>query len=262
MTTLLADYDRERQAFEALLTPDCRKRILLFCGASGCGKTTLLSACLEQVPAAIPCIPIQLRGSAVSVAEVFYRSGHRLSWERLSRFTAQVATLQGVPQVQIDHNWLLGINNRISVALHAEEPTDREHRRAALTEAWFQDLQAFDHPVLMALDTYEQATAAVTAWIDGPFLSRVAQVSQLRVLLAGQEVPEAHNIEWGHCCTAHHLCGVPEAEHWWPIVEAMNRRVNVPDPRSWLAGVCHALGGRPKEIMQVIQDLPRRGREA
>ena len=69
MTTLLADYDRELQAFQALLAPDCRERILFFHGESGCGKTTLLSACLEQVPQTIPCDPIPLRGSAVGVAE-------------------------------------------------------------------------------------------------------------------------------------------------------------------------------------------------
>lgn len=258
MTTLLADYDREREAFDALLAHDCGERILLFHGESGCGKTTLLNTCLECVPETVPYIPIQLRGSAVGVAEIFYRTGSRLNWERLPHFTGRVAALEGVPQVQVDGNWLRGINNSINVALHAENPTDQRQRRVALTDAWFQDLQAFDHPVLVALDTYEQAPADVADWIDGPFLARVAQIGSLRVLLAGQKVPALPNIEWGHCCVDHELLGVPEAEHWWPIVEAMNRQVNVPDPKSWLAGVCHALQGRPNDIMQVIENLPRR----
>jgi len=258
MTTLLADYDRERQAFQALLAPDCRERILLFHGESGCGKTHLLTACLEQVPQTIPCAPIELRASAVGVAEIFYRSGSCLNWERLPHFTGRVAAMQGVPKVQIDNNLMQGDSNSIRVALQAGSPADQEHRRAALTDAWFQDLCAFDHPVLIVLDTYEQATDAVTAWIDGPFLSRVAQACPLRVLLAGQRVPDGNNIEWGHCCTAHHLYGVPDAVHWLPIVEALHRHIPFDDPLTWLAGMCHGLKGRPKEIMQVIEELPRR----
>jgi hypothetical protein len=156
-----------------------------------------------------------------------------------------------------------GDSNSIRVALQAESPADQEHRRAALTDAWFQDLRAFDHPVLMVLDTYEQATDAVTGWIDGPFLSRVAQARPLRVLLAGQKVPDINNIEWGHCCASHELLGVPDAEYWWPIVEAMNRRIDdVDDPKSWLVGVCHSFRGRPKEIMQIIEGLPHREGQA
>jgi hypothetical protein len=69
-------------------------------------------------------------------------------------------------------------------------------------------------------------------------------------------VPNPHNIEWGHCCTHHELYGVPEAAHWLPVVEALGRTIPVDNPRDWLAGVCHALGGAPDAIMQVIQGLP------
>ncbi len=259
MTTLLADYERERQAFDALLSPDCRERILLFCGESGGGKTPLLAACLERMPTTIPCIPIQLRGSAVGVAEIFYRAGRRLDWKRLPHFTGRVAALEGVPQVQVDGNWLRGINNSINVALRAENPADQKQRRAALTDAWFQDLSAFDHPVLVALDTYEQAPADVADWIGGPFLARVEHTPSLRVLLAGQTVPALPNIEWGHCCVDHELLGVPEAKYWLPVVEAMQRYIPSTD---WLAGVCYALDGNPAKIIQAIESLPRRRGES
>lgn len=258
MSTLLADYEKEQRAFEALLEPGCRERILLFQGQSGSGKTTLLNACLEKVPATVPCIPIQFRGSAVGVVEIFYRAGRLLDWERLPNFTRQVAALEGAPHVQIDRNWLAGINNRINVTLHAETRADREQRRAALTDAWFQDLQTFDAPLLVALDTYEQATTEVADWIGGPFLARVAESPPVRVLLAGQEIPDVNNIEWGRCCTLCELYGVPEAEYWLPVAQAMRCHIPFSEPLTWLAGVCHALKGDPKEIMQVIQALPRR----
>jgi len=263
-TPIIADYNQQRAAFEALLQPNPSQRILFFRGQGGSGKTTLLNACLQiaRERDVMPCIPIQLRGTAVSVAEIFHRVVDCLDWERLPRFMDQVDTLQGPLRVQIDHNRQIGIGNRIDVALHAETPADRQGRRAALTQAWFDDLRALDSPLLVALDTYEAATTEVQEWISGPFLARAAQAHRLRILLAGREVPDLTNIEWGHCCTNHELLGVPESKHWWPVVEAMKRQIDVPDPKSWLAGVCHAFQGRPKEIMQIIQDLPIQGQGA
>jgi len=258
MALPLADYEREQQAFDALLQPECRERILLFRGESGSGKTTLLNFCREQVPPSIPHVEIQLRGSAVSVAEIFFRAGRVLRWDHLPNFTEQVAALEGTPKTQIDRNWLIGINNRISVVMRVENPADREHRRAALTDAWFDDTAALPGPMLMLFDTYEQATTEVQDWISGPFLARAAQVLPVRVVVAGQTVPDKNNIEWGHCCTAHDLYGVAEARHWMPIVQATQRHIPFDQPLTWLAGVCHALKGNPKSIMQVIEGLPVR----
>jgi hypothetical protein len=256
MTTLLADYEKERQAFEALLQFGCNKHVLLFEGQTGSGKTTLLEYCLEHIPESMPHVSIQLRGNAVGMAEVFSRSGKALNWEYLPNFTAQVADLQNIPKVQIDRNWLAGIRNQINVVLNVQDLTDREQRRTALTEAWFSDLDAFDQPVLLMFDTYEQATTEVKDWISGPLLARTAYAGQVRVLVAGREVPNKHNIEWGHCCVHHPLYGVREARHWLPVVQAMRRHIPLDDPLTWLAGVCYALKGNPAEIMKIIEGLP------
>lgn len=258
MSTLLADYEAEQRAFEALFEPNCRERILLLHGESGSGKTTLLAHCLNRIPPSIPHIPIEMKETSVGVAEIFSRAGERLGWEHLSRFTDRVTALSGAPTVQIDQNRLMGINNRITVALHAESPVDREERRVTLTDAWFDDLRVFRGPVLLVLDVFEQAATEAREWISGPLLARAARVEQLRVVVAGQRVPEPKNIEWGHCCALHSLHGVPEAKHWLPIVEAMNRYIDAPDPLSWLAGICFLLKGRPSDVMQVIEGLPQR----
>jgi hypothetical protein len=256
MSALMADYNAERQAFEVLLQPKCRKRILLFRGKSGSGKTTLLTYCKSKVPHDIAHVPIQLRGSTVGVAEIFSRVGRPLDWQYLPKFTRQVATLEGTPNVQVDRNWLAGINNRISVAMNVKNISDREYRRVALTDAWFDDLANFPNPVVFLFDTYDKASTEVQEWLSGPFLVRAAYVPTVRVVVAGQDVPDHSNIEWGHCCIVHNLYGVQEAQHWLPIVRKMNRYIPVDDPLSWLAGVCHVLKGSPLDIMQVIKDLP------
>ncbi len=166
--------------------------------------------------------------------------------------------MQQATSVNIDRNWLLGINNHISVALHADNPQDRSYRRAALTEAWFEDVQQLAEPFLVVFDTYEAATAEIQEWLSGPFLARVATADPLRVVIAGQTVPDKLNIEWSQCCHEHRLYGVPEARHWLPVIEAMGRYIPDEPPLIWLAGVCHALQGKPAEIIKIIEGLPRR----
>lgn len=258
MTNTLADYENERRAVEALLQESCPQRILLLQGESGSGKTSLLTHCQQRLPPTLTHVPIQLRGSTVDVAEIFYRAGRAVRWERLQQFTGQVAQLQQSASVKIDRNWLLGINNHISVALQADNPLDRTYRRAALTEAWFADAAALPEPLLMVFDTYEDAAAEIQQWLDGPFLARVATVGQIRVVIAGQSVPDRHNIEWGNCCRQHRLYGVPEAKHWLPVIEALELYIPHDPPLIWLAGVCHALQGKPGEIIKIIKTLPRR----
>lgn len=250
----IADYIEPRAAFTALLNAECPAHILLFSGASGSGKTTLLNACLAEAAARhFPTIPIQLRGSVTPIPEIFSRLGDRQGWETMPTF---IATLRAIPKVEIDANRLIGINNQINVALNAP-PEDRDQRRAALTDAWFADLRAQQHPYLIAIDTYEAAIPEVQNWLAGPFLARSAVTPALRVLIAGQTVPDPQNIEWGFCCAHHPLYGVPEAQHWLPVITAMGRYIPVEHPEAWLAGVCHAFNGAPKDIMQIIERLPR-----
>jgi len=141
MSAYIADYTPQREAIRALWQQDCAKRILLLRGDSGSGKTHLVNACREDMPGSVRYIPGQLRGAAVSVAEIFSRAGSTLGWGRLKNLTRQVAEMAEGPRVKIDRNWLVGIKNHIQVALQAESISDRHERRAQLTDAWFEDLR-------------------------------------------------------------------------------------------------------------------------
>lgn len=258
MTTLMADYEEHRALFRALLTDDCDRRILLFRGVSGVGKSALLRACVaeaRQRAKQIHCVPIQLKDSAISVAEVFYRLGDEMGWEHFPRFLEQVAAFQQTPSVKIEKNVMLGQAQTISVALHAEHQADRSHRQAALTDACFQDLRALPKPLLLVLDTYEIATSDVQQWLSGPFLVRAAKTIQVRVLIAGQSTPNLleHDFEWGYCCQAQEMHGVHEAEHWLPIVHHFYPHVPHEMAMFLLRTVCRANQGRPEAIMKVIQ---------
>jgi hypothetical protein len=252
----IADYAEPRGALDALIGDPCDHRILLLRGEPGSGKTTLLMYLRERIPKAAANVAIQLRGSTVGVAEIFSRMGQAIEWDRLPRFTEKVAELEGKPDVKVDKNWLAGIANRINVTLHVERQLDREERRTALTDAWFEDVRALKHPFVVLFDTYDAATSEVRNWIEGPFLARAAATEPMRAVIAGQNVPDRNNIEWGLCCQVHDLLGVINAQHWMPVIKDMRRRIDMPDPESWLAGVCVGAKGRPGEIMKIIETLP------
>jgi hypothetical protein len=254
MSILLADYHEETDSFLELLESECERRILIFHGESGTGKTTLFRACQSRIPDHVHHLPIQLRGHAVGVDEIFSRAGGLVGWESWPGFTERVVDM--TPHIEIEDNFLRGINNRISVALHAESPVDRKQRRVDLTEAWFSDTRDLDQPLLMMLDTYEEATEDVADWISGPFLARSVDCENLRVVIAGQEVPDEHNIEWGNCCNRYELYGVREAKYWLPVIEALGLEIPAENPLDYMAGICHAFDGRPDEIMKCIGGFP------
>lgn len=259
MSTLLANYLDHRLAFDNLLNGRPHGRILLIEGESGIGKTTLLAHCLRSIPEGLLAVKIELRGSVVTVAEIFSRIGRAVGWERLPTFTEHVAKFQQAPHVRIDGNWLAGINNHIDVALQTREATDREQRRAALTDAVFADLDQLEREVLLVFDTYEQATEQMKAWMSGPLLSRVAETPPVRVVIAGQRVPDANNIEWGDCSRMRKLRGVPDVEHWLPLVESMKWQIDAEDARSYLKAMCEIFKGKPDDIMKFLTTLPRDG---
>lgn len=258
MESILANCVSEREAFSSLLQVNCGKRIVIFQGDSGTGKTSLLNACLENTN--IPHVHLNCKGSAVNVPEIFSRTGSKLSWDWFGNFRARVAELSKTAQVTVDGNRLMGINNNINIALTAETPVDRAERRVALTDAWFEDIHSINNVVLISIDTFEQATPETSEWISGPFLSRTAYTENLRVLIAGQKVPDhrEHAEEWGDCCSTFQLTGIKEARFWIPVIESLGYVVPSKNPLDYMAGVCDVLCGRPSDIMKWIEGFPRR----
>jgi AAA ATPase domain len=259
VTTPIADYEGPRRAFDALLQPTCDRRILLLCGPSGTGKTRLLEHCLARKPPGVPLVPIDLRGSTTGVAEIFSRFCFALTWSLLTQFTARVAALEGgaATRIVVDRNWQLGFNNRISVVLHTGDEASRGQRSTELTDALFEDLARMTGPLLILFDTFEHAPSDVKDWLRGPFLARAAQTTTIRVVIAGQQIPDSKNIEWGHCCDLHNLRGVRDARHWLPVVRQMQRRIPTPPEETYMAAICDVLQGNPLAIMNWIEALER-----
>lgn len=251
---VFANYEPERTLFNQLITPHNPHHILLFYGESGSGKSALVRSCVSAVPAHIPFASLALKQGQHTLPDILHALGRKAGWPHLPTFTRRIATLQGQPTAATDLNWQADLPTHLETILRIESITDRRARAASLTQAWFADAQHFTSPFLLFLDVYEQANSDIQEWFPHTFLPLVAETPTVRVVAAGQQVPDANNISWGHCCHHRHLRGVPEAEAWLPVVQAMGRQLPSFD---YLSGACAMAKGSPREILQFIEMLPR-----
>ncbi len=248
----VANYEQARAALSALLRDDCVGRIVLLRGASGFGKTAVLRAFQSGLLATSPRIVAASLRSVSHVGEFFSQAHDALGAPSLTNFAARVAELGSPLKAVVSRNVLIGWNHQINVIAERNE----ERELTALTDAWFADLEALG-ACLFIFDDFHMVRSEVCAWLTGPFLGRVAKRPTMRVVIAGQTVPDHNNIAWGGACDrVHDLNGVEVAEHWMYVVRTLGRRIDAPDPHSALVGICKFAKGRPDVIMQFIEGLP------
>lgn len=255
----IANYKKERADFEQLLNEKSYRRVLLLRGDSGSGKSTLLKCCNTNVTKNVFKLFIDLKRGTVNVADIFSQSAFTLGKEHLPNFHQQLRRLNSTPNAQINRNEINGSGNLLCLTLNTGTSTEREERQIHLTDAWIRDLACLDKIILVCLDTYEKSTTEVKDWIHR-VLVRLPHALPLRIVIAGQEVPDSDTGEdWVGCCSEHHLCGVREANSWLPVVEAMGRTfphyINV--PLDYLAGICDLCNGLPSLIIEFISKLPK-----
>jgi hypothetical protein len=256
---MLANYKDELAAFQRLLESQCCRRIVMYRGKeSGIGKTELMTVCRELVPDGMCHVAMDLRGTTTTVTEILSRTVVRLGGlAKLQNFAARLTMLSRVPALNLADNTLKGTQNQIEVVVQNAAPVDRLDRYEQLTDAWFADLAVANRPLLLMLDTFEQANQEVQDWIGGPLLGRAADTPALRLALAGQQLPEPR-LDWKHCCEVFELYGVREAVEWLPVVDNLGYRIPVEPTLTFLAGICHARNGNPGEIMKIIKGFPRK----
>lgn len=245
----IANYAVERQQFTQLLDDNGRLRILMLQGESGTGKTCLLENCLANVPPQMHALSVQLRGKDTSVAEIFNRLGRRIGWQKLPKLSTQLSTFAGDDAI----NWQSNVSKQLRTALQLPDLNRRRQNIIDVTDALFTDVQNLATPTLLAIDTYEQATTELDNWFNAQFLPWIADTDRVRVLVAGQKVPQISS-DFRHCASRYELKGIADAEAWLPIAQALGHEIPSID---FLAGVCAAFQGNPSNILKFIRLQPR-----
>jgi hypothetical protein len=253
----LANYIHERAAFERLWEQDCPEPILLLCGKSGCGKTSLLRNCCEKTPEHVCTVSIDCQEDGINAAEVFSLIDCYLDGVGLSEFHRQLAGLAAAQQVKVEGNQIEGNENNIIALLNCGGEEERKERLVRLTDALLRDINQLDRPLLLVFDTYEKAGADLRAWLRSVIRRLPRICSRLRIVVAGQEVLSTKTCEpWGRCCKEYELTGIPDPEDWLPVVEHLRKQVPADHPLDCLRGICLAMRGNPAGIITLIKAFP------
>src|SRR5262249_45639915 len=242
-----------REAFAQLLTADPAARILLLHGPEPeAGKTRLLEHCFARLPSDVENVLIDMKHVLHPADELFSLLRLQLAGALPKLMAAWQA--QASPLVPVTGNRLIGMNNTLEVTI----TIDPQDARATLTEEFFADVGAFPRPLLIAIDSYERASAAAKDWVAGPFLTRVAHFNMVRVIIAGREVPQPSGRGSAYCGPVQTLEPVTQPGEWKLLIEEMGRQVGTADPDGTLVEICRALGKNTSLLMRWIeQQLPR-----
>jgi hypothetical protein len=173
---------KEWPAIIEMLSGRSQKRILLYEGSSGIGKSVLVrQAIVYAKKLNIPVVHLDFKGGGLDISGV------------LGQFELDLG--QQLPSF-------------------SKEGANKTHLLR-------KDLRALKQPTLVVFDTYEDATQnrTVLDWLNFQFLPEVETALGLRVIVAGQKVPDFGREIWADFALHLPLSPIKEIEHWQPWIE-------------------------------------------
>ena len=251
----LVNRNAEKALLDDLLQPAARQRILLLQAGSGYGKSLLLEtyqADIEDRGHALAVIKLDRGG--VDAVDLLAALCHQWGWARFPRFHTALSLLAMPATVEVSRNVQIGFS-RSQINL-PENPAQRRAQMHELALAWFEDVQAglpADRPAVILIDTYNRAGTAerlatvseeLHGWMEDGFLIQVQHTPALRLILAGQQVPESGLTSWERCCRRHVLGPIRNPDDWQRFAEHVGARVT----REIISAYCHTEGGHPYAI--------------
>ncbi len=254
MSHHIANYTAEQAQFQELINTADNPNILMFQGASGSGKSHLIDHCLRTVPKdSLPVVQLRLQSGGETIPTLFNIIGSKIGRAKLPTFSQRLAGLIGKTAEADEAIWKMQLRRQLRKIGHNSDLDTRQDWYQQLTDSFFADAEAFDQPLLLALDTYEQSSSEFDQWFRDEFLYGVAQTPNLRVLVGGQTLPEPLP-EWSEVATVQKLLGVTDAKEWMVWAEQNGIQVQ---SLEYLAGICAALEGKPSKIIQFLSTLPK-----
>ena len=185
----------ELNLFERIISPRSDKRILFLSGESNLGKTTLLSAYLRQCDAS------------------------------QSIRSTKADCKGGIPFANLLHKLVLDLRN--DVRNLNKPPIERQE---IVEDRFLRDLHSLMQkqlPVVIFLDTYEDATHQCTQWIEETLLPFICNNEHVALVIAGQRIPTMSKF-WSEKTLQHELKPIRVPKEWCAFRDR-NRITNLTD---------------------------------
>lgn len=211
----LADRKTQFKTFQALLSDTCSQRIFLIEGVSNTGKTVLLN---------------EFRTYTRSIA-----------------LNAILLDLKGCPTLN-DLLDLIALELDKSILPEFHSSSDSRRKTALL-----KDLENLSTPLLLIFDTYQHVGNDTADWVEGQLLRRSGQCSALRILIAGQRVPDRERYPWKilaqHCT----LDAIRETRYWLEYVQCVLNSHQITEDH--LEMLLHVSKGDPGQTSALLQSF-------
>jgi len=253
---MIADRHLERSFVSELLSGNPEKRVALIHAAPGCGKTFLIQDLKRQAEEAkVASVHIELKGTPPlhSVLRVF---SIRLPAELLIHSNR-------IPDSRAGGNLTANLSNA-QIGHGASVQVINDGVAEGITEsklnALLRDLKECSTKVIVFIDTYEQSHSATNHFVE-TLLQLCCFKSNLRMIVAGQKIPDPSNGSWQDSVQAFELTPIREVKHWIEIVQIMEPPIVNFAFEKRLAEDCEALDGNPAAISALINYRVKKFRE-
>jgi hypothetical protein len=202
---------------------------------------------MQQCPSKVKIVNLDLTDSTSGIAYFISRIQRKLRTDRFPQYEKEVRRFLETQNIELSDIEIEGNENTLQILLNTDD-TIRQQRLRQLELAFFQDLERIQGILVILIDSFEKAPDDLKKWIRGTLLPEAAeQLRGLRVVIAGQEVPEASS-EWRSC---HHCCElkpITEVDVWYEYAQAQQWQVT----KEMVYGFVVGLQGRPRDIVECL----------
>jgi hypothetical protein len=113
------------------------------------------------------------------------------------------------------------------------------------------DLRVLPKPILLFFDTFEQASSDAREFVQNILLAELERTPALRIVIAGQNVPEYSKTLWAKSVRPFTLGPIREASHWTPFAQRKYPHIK----NEQIKTLTEATGGNPGAIRMLIEGL-------
>jgi len=251
----LANRTKELEIFLQMAQGKHDCRIMLIEGESGMGKTSLLSRFRQQCPDTVKYVPFDCKGLD-SIAAFLSEVVNDLGRAQFPIFEKKLRTfIQG--SVDFSENDIAAQTISIAINGTSLDPQAQEHRLRQLHDAFFDDLEKFEHQIVIVLDTYQMANESLQNWIESTWLRTVKRrLKKVVTVVAGKSIPDPNHLVWGDKCTPFILTPILDEKAWYEFCSDLPEYCKLPEPT--VKTIVLLAEGHPSNVIQTLSLIAKK----